>query len=91
MATSAYGTLHSALASAQAERPQRGEWDAESGELGWVTHERAVMLDAVNALRQGRGLHAVGVDDVKRAESSACGHVDYTKKFALYCSELVDA
>jgi hypothetical protein len=80
------------LAAAQCERPDRSEWvDSPIGrELGWVLHERRVMLEEVNRLRGERALPPVGVRDVERVEQSAAGHSDYSRKFAWGCAELVE-
>lgn len=57
-------------------------------ECGWSRYERNVMLNAVNTIRESRGLGQVTVDDVWRVEQQAVGHSDYVAKFALYCAEL---
>lgn len=57
-------------------------------EIGWVVYERQVMFDAVNTERTNRGLEPIGIEEVARVETTATGHVDYTRKFALYCAEL---
>lgn len=84
------GHLYDALVAAQKERVKRGELvDTPTGpEFGWVLHERAVMLAAVN--RQRVGGAALPVDEalIVRAEQQAVGHVDYTAKYALYCAEI---
>lgn len=72
------------LTEAQKLRPQKLKWI--DGELEWVLYERKVMLDAVNAARFIRGLPPQY--SVENAESEALGHCDYTRKFALYCSEM---
>lgn len=79
------------LRSAAAERPfRRGTVTTDDGiEMEWVLHERQVMLDAVNTQRRQRGLSPVPLAHVVRAESSACGHVDYAVKFAIGCADLV--
>jgi hypothetical protein len=57
--------------------------------LEWIQFERLMMLATVNAFRADRGLPLRTLTDIERAEQMASGHIDYTKKFALYCSELV--
>jgi hypothetical protein len=79
-------TMRTTLINAQHERPKRE--DFVDGELGWVTYERTVMLNAVNTARSERGLPPVTVTEIERVEQQAVGHSDYTQKFALYCSEL---
>lgn len=56
---------------------------------GWILYERECMHVEVNRLRSELGKAPVLVDQVIRAERSACGHVDYQHKFALGCRELV--
>jgi hypothetical protein len=75
------------LEDAQTERKLRDKWI--DGELGWVVYERQVMFNAVNAKRKSLGKEAISMKDLEQAESSACGHCDYSKKFAFYCAELV--
>lgn len=55
----------------------------------WIEFERTTLFEAVNQERASRGLPPVSLADVMRVESFACGHVDYSSKFALYCAELV--
>lgn len=86
----AFAVLLSNLQVAQSVRHTRGHVDEETGELAWIVHERTTMFNAVNGLRRERGLDPVSLDEVKRAESLASGHSDYTRKFALGCAELVD-
>lgn len=49
------------------------------------------MHDRVNVLRGRLGLGPARPADLARAESLACGHIDYTQKFALHCAELVQS
>lgn len=86
----AYDALHAALVAAQQERPQRDDWvpTATGQELGWVLHERDVMLAETNRWRIANGLPEIGLGLILRAENHASGHVDYTHKFALYCAEI---
>lgn len=92
--TSAFAHLHAlqqemyrTLTQAQAERHLREE--LVDGELGWIRYERETMHAAVNQARSDRGLPPVPIEAVDRVEQQATGHSDYTKKFALYCAELV--
>lgn len=55
---------------------------AELGEINFMHH-------AVNHRRSERGLPNVDRDAIVRVEQWACGHSDYSSKFALYCAELV--
>lgn len=74
------------LSEAQELRPQKMRHIGD--ELEWVIYEREVMLRAVNAVRLQRDCSAVIVEEVRRVERCASGHVDYSQKFALYCAEL---
>lgn len=57
--------------------------------IEWIDFERLVMLAAVNKFRISRGFDLRSLEDVERVEQMASGHYDYTKKFALYCAELI--
>lgn len=76
-----YQAILSALVEAQKQRAAR---------RGWHAHEMEVVLQKVNDLRARSGLAEVHLDALQRVESMACGHVDYTTKFALYASELAE-
>ena len=69
------------LAEAQKQRPQRNKM--VGGELEWIVYERQVMFKAANSWRK------VSMEQIMKAERSACGHSDYSHKFALYCAEIV--
>lgn len=90
----AYDSLLEVLQAAQQERGRRGEFvpgpDGRE-ELAWVIYERQRMLDAVNELRAKAASSPVTLDAVIRAETTACGHSDYTSKFAIACADLVAA
>lgn len=58
-------------------------------ELGWVLHERELMVAAVNSARAERGADVIDRGLVERVERQAEGHTDYAEKFALGCAELV--
>lgn len=75
--------LLAVLEKAQKQRPQRREAD------GWIAYERAEMLLAVNRERGSRGMPQLTNSDVETAERGALGHSDYSRKFALYCADLV--
>ena len=47
------------------------------------------MYDLANSLLAERNLPPLDMKDVYRVEGTAAGHVDYTRKFALYVAELV--
>jgi hypothetical protein len=74
------------LRAAQEQRSLRQDYSGD--EPAWVTYEREVMTDEVNKLRSRRGRYPISIDEVARKERMACGHIDYTKKYALYCAEL---
>lgn len=80
------------LEAAQAERPKRGAFvKTASGreELGWVAFERDTMFDAVTRERAKLGKGPLPMKEIERVERMAVGHSDYSRKFALYCAELV--
>lgn len=85
---SARDQLHLAFQRAAAEREKRRDFDAATGELGWVLHERAVMHATVNRIRAERGLDPVPLSDIEIVERSAQGHTDYAAKFVLRCADL---
>jgi hypothetical protein len=88
MAHQFYNQLHKILVEAQAHRAERT--DFHDGRFGWEVYEEQTLLDSVNELRRQLGKSPVTADDIERAGIRAGGHVDYTQKFALYCSELVE-
>lgn len=77
--------LLAVLTKAQEERSRRSPY----GPDGWIQFERSTLHAAVNAERLARGCMSIPVDHVERVERLANGHVDYSRKFALYCAELV--
>jgi hypothetical protein len=74
------------LSKAQELRSQKSDFIGD--ELEWVIYEREVMLQAINAVRLQRNQPAVLLEQVKRIENCAKGHIDYSHKFALYAAEL---
>jgi len=58
-------------------------------EPAWVLYERELMLRLVNEERVKAGKAPISIEDVFKAEQQAFGRADYTSKFALYCTELV--
>lgn len=83
------------LVTAQKERKARGGWvdDPVFSEqtLEWVLFERQAMLTAVNLRRQELGLQPITAKElVRKAETSASGHIDYSRKYALYCAEIAN-
>lgn len=85
-------SLTATFEAALAERPQRQQWSEGADgrrEPGWVAHERETMRAAVNRLRAVLRRNPVEDIDFDRAESMAVGHIDYVRKFTLYCADLV--
>lgn len=85
---SAFQELRLALTRAQEERWKRDRW-TQDGELEWVAYERNVMTEKTNMLRSRLGLAPVSIDAIRRVEDLACGHIDYTAKYAIGCADLV--
>jgi hypothetical protein len=83
-------SLRAVLGAAQEERDARPDLVAVDGEMlcEWAVYERSVMLREVNWVRTDAGLPEVPLEAIVRVEQSACGHSDYTQKFAFYCAEL---
>lgn len=69
------------LSRQQAKRDQYAE-------SRWIEAERAVMHRETNRWRATFGLPPVEVSAIERVERWACGHSDYSSKFALYCAEI---
>jgi hypothetical protein len=74
------------LAAAQVLRSAKMAWVGDS--LEWILYERGVMLEAVNVIRLERDLPLVTLAEIEKVEALATGHVDYSRKFALYCAEM---
>lgn len=55
----------------------------------WIEAELKWAAFEVNSRRTAVGKPPLILDEIRRVESSARGHTDYTEKFALYCVELV--
>jgi len=85
--------FHKILSDAQKKRIEKNNWVEGPGglTLEWILYERETMFKAVNWERAVRNLQPVTMEQLRRAEDSATGHCDYTRKFALYSAELVDA
>lgn len=82
--------LGAVLARAQEERPVRPDLVPSGGgmECEWAAFEREAMHQEVNRLRQEQKLPQVAAEEIRRRESWAVGHSDYSRKLALYCAEL---
>ena len=80
-------TFEKALIEASQDRKARPEFvtDPDTGkpECAWVLHERGVMLTEANTVRDRHGWPHLTSADMLRAETSACGHIDYTFKYGL--------
>lgn len=59
-----------------------------NGESEWVVAERQFMIDLTQKTRKEIGFEPVEESLILRAEREACGHSDYSSKFALYCAEI---
>lgn len=83
--------LMAVLSAAQRRRDQRPDiLDTPHGpECEWARYEREAMLDAVNVERGKLGKPPALITEVESVDRVAAGHVDYSAKFALYCTELV--
>jgi hypothetical protein len=77
------------LRTAATERDSRRERHPESGEPAWVAFERTQMTAEVNRQRVARGLPPILGAAVTFIEQGASGHIDYAKKYALGCAEIV--
>lgn len=79
--------LYKLLVAEQEKRKDRS--GKIEGVLEWIVLERQLMIDTVQQMRKEEHLEPAPVEDILRAEREACGHSDYTKKFARYCAEIV--
>lgn len=61
----------------------------ESEMLEWEVYEIEQMASMVNILRSMAGKDLLPVADIYAVDRQAAGHVDYARKFAFYCAELV--
>jgi hypothetical protein len=56
----------------------------------WEDRERAAMANAADQWCDTHpGCRRVDIDDIRRIEHRAMGHIDYGSKLALYVAELV--
>lgn len=60
-----------------------------AGNPDWILYERIQMTLGVNRRRIALGKDPISSEEVARKEQLAAGHIDYTKKYALGCEELV--
>ena len=61
-----------------------GQWQVPE----WQVFERDTMFTEVNKWRKERGFDAINMQQLLKVEQFAVGHVDYARKFALYCAKL---
>lgn len=78
------------LAEEQAKRPSREKYvrwgDEDVPE--WLKAELEMLRMEVNLQRRERGLRLVQMRDIRRLDTMASGHSDYSVKLAIYCAEL---
>ena len=55
----------------------------------WILAERKCVLHEVNHQRRLLAYAPVKIEDVERAERTACGHSDYVSKYAHAAADLV--
>jgi hypothetical protein len=55
----------------------------------WIQSELNALLIATNKELANIGKEPVTIEDIRRVELMAQGHIDYRLKVALYCEELV--
>ena len=58
--------------------------------LDVINEEIAAMHATINEERAKKNLPAVLFQTVEKADSLAAGHIDYAKKFAFYCYEIIE-
>lgn len=73
-----------------AEQERRDQHSTPEDPGAWILKEREAMLTEVNEHRNNLGKEPLSLEDVERVENRAVGHFDYTQKYALYCTELVE-
>jgi hypothetical protein len=57
----------------------------------WHLFEMQEMLTEINRLRQAEAKEPITSQQLYDAEISACGHIDYAMKLAIYSAELTEA
>lgn len=60
----------------------------ETTMLQWNIFELHTMEIAVNEIREKRNRPKITFADIRKIETKAIGHSDYTHKLALYCADL---
>ena len=61
-----------------------------NGEPDWAVMERDACLDRVNILRAEEAKSRISVHEFDRLERTCQGHVDYIRKLAIACTDLVE-
>jgi hypothetical protein len=74
-------SLLDALSNQQARRDSYSD-------LTWIQDESDRMLRETNDWRRLLGKRPVAIEAIAKVETWACGHTDYSSKFALYCAEV---
>ena len=74
--------LFNLLKDEQKLRDQRG--------IDFPELERKALHEEVNRQRSEIGKHPVPLSDVESVETYAMGHFDYSQKFTLYCTEMIE-
>ena len=91
--TATLDVFRKALIKAQEQRINKKEWVPDPNDhyvetLEWILFERQTMFDLTNEERKLNNLPPIAIEQLIRAENCACGHVDYTRKLALYCARM---
>jgi len=78
------------LAAEQEKRPKRDKYVQWGNDTvpAWLKAELEMLLREINSQRDAADLPALNMRDLRRVETMACGHTDYSHKLALYCAEL---
>ena len=54
----------------------------------WQDAERVAVWNAARTYAKANGLPVLTLEEIQRAETSACGHSDYGAKWALHISDM---
>jgi hypothetical protein len=81
--------LRDKLTRAQEERPSRIEYNQETQRFAWNEYEEGILLIEVNLFRAMFEKKPVSIEDIRKADDAAAGHIDYTQKFLLNCMTLI--
>lgn len=78
------------LAAEQLKRPHREKyvlWGKDEVPE-WLKLELETLLKEINSQREAAELAPITMRDLRRVETMACGHSDYSHKLSIYCAEL---